>query len=79
MQLFIISVSLSLSSLHVSAIYGHHQVPLLAKTVSLCSMCNFHKAYIHGAKTMLLTGRVKNTVKGAYMITAPTQLGTTHT
>jgi hypothetical protein len=34
---------------------------------------------IHGTKTTLLTGRAKNTVKGEYVITAPTQLETTYT
>jgi hypothetical protein len=38
--------------------------------------CN--TAFKHETKT-LLTGRAENTVKGAYVITAPTQLGTTYT
>jgi hypothetical protein len=38
-----------------------------------------YKAYVHGTKTTPLTHRAKKTVKGAYMITALTQLGTTYT
>jgi hypothetical protein len=38
-----------------------------------------YKAYIHGMKTMPLTDRAKNTVKGAYMITALIRLETTYT
>jgi hypothetical protein len=35
--------------------------------------------YIHATKTTLLSGRAENTVIGAYIITAPTQLETTYT
>jgi hypothetical protein len=66
-------ISLSFSSVHVSAVYGHHQVSLFAETVSRCSKCDFiYKAHLHGTKTTLLTGRAENTVKGAYVITTPT-------